>query len=138
MGNSGIKAGIRFAVGKEPREVVTRLASGGVELTPNEDLSVRLERERIDAAIRIIIDPRIKAPVQSPIRIEPAEVFPRITAERCEFASHENIPVGLHRQAVYRLVRSRMEVGVQGTIRVEPANEVARLPSQGRKTTRSH
>ncbi len=132
-----VVAGVDRAVSVEPADPVARgcarpAAAERRECARDQDLAVGLRGQRKDVAARA----RIEARVDRTVSVEPADPAAwrcAATTEQREAAAHNDLPVGLHREALDERVRARIEGRVERAVGVEAPDVAARATPQTRK-----
>src|SRR5437773_55019 len=94
----------------------------GTEPAPDEDPTIRLQRDRTNAVIRT--GAWIEAAVQAPICIEPSDSVPVCAIDGREIAPNEHLPIRLQCNSTAKGIWAcpRIEVAVRGSIGVEPGD----------------
>ncbi len=123
----GAEVDIERTVGMEPAELIRHLGTKVVELSPDQDLAVCLQREESDPLIR---RGRSETLIQRAVCVQPSEVRLRrrsgAASEARELAGDDDLPVGLQRHMPDGGVRAGIEALVHGPISVQPRQVVAR------------
>ena len=117
--------GFNHTVGAEPGDVTVCHATHGSEATADQNFSVSLHGNFIDAAVRASAGS--EAGVQRAVGVEPGDAAARHAADRGELAADQNFSIRLHGQTVNVAVGQRIE-GVRRfhrAVGIEPGEAIA-------------
>ena len=122
-----VERGVQRAVGVQPRHQRGGRAVEQGEITDDEHLAIRLQRDGIDLGVRAGADGEGR--IDEAIEVQPHEVIARHAVDVGEEARREHPAVRLHDDADNRTVghaaREPEEIIIEGTVGVQPRDAAA-------------